>query len=60
MFVTWPYNFNGIGNTEIFKHIPDRNQKGLLIVYRNAEDIFKRIDQLLIDLEDWNCISHFN
>lgn len=50
-FIKFPDNFGG--ENTIFKHMADRNAPSLIVVYRKAEDLFRRLQEEKVLFEEW-------
>lgn len=56
-FVSIPNSFSGFGNSAIYRRMPNRNARGLVQVYRKAEQLFVRLEKLQQSLAPWTTLG---
>lgn len=56
-FIGIPLIFKGVGETDIFRTIPDRNSSGLAIVFQQAEKLFKKLSDYADSQAHWVAIG---
>jgi dynein heavy chain 2 len=59
-FIALPLTFAGVGDSDVFKLMPDRNGRSLLAVYRKAEALLARLAQLPVSLCEWVSLDMVN
>ena len=52
-FINMPNAFEGFGNKDVYKKMPDLNSSSLIHVYEKAEVLFKRLSSLKRSLNSW-------
>eukprot|EP00755_Sulcionema_specki_P016551 Sspe_Gene.10436::Locus_3490_Transcript_1_1_Confidence_1.000_Length_5354::g.10436::m.10436/K10414/DYNC2H, DNCH2; dynein heavy chain 2, cytosolic len=52
-FIAVPMTFKGVGESEIFKLMPERNEKGIVTVFTKAEALFSRLSKICRDYKDY-------
>ena len=56
-FVNIPLNFKGVGDTDVFRSITDRNSSGLSVVFQQAEKLFKKLADFADSQTHWVAIG---
>jgi len=56
-FVKIPHNFKGVGDTDVFRSITDRNSAGLSVVFQQAEKLFKKLADFAESQMHWVAIG---
>ncbi|CAN0042899.1 unnamed protein product [Ascophyllum nodosum] len=56
-FVSIPSNFDGFGNSKVYKKMTTMNSQSLLRVYEKAEGIFQRLAVLLDTYKGWMVLG---
>eukprot|EP01116_Phalansterium_solitarium_P024804 TRINITY_DN91_c0_g1_i3.p1 TRINITY_DN91_c0_g1~~TRINITY_DN91_c0_g1_i3.p1 ORF type:complete len:4095 (+),score=2036.97 TRINITY_DN91_c0_g1_i3:208-12492(+) len=59
-FIKFPAHFDGVGNTDIFRQLGERNAASLTAVYRKAEDLFRRVAEEADTFQDWVALGTVN
>ena len=52
-FIITPSLFRGVGDTDMFKSISDRNLDGLSVVFQQAERLFKKLTEVADKFSSW-------
>jgi dynein heavy chain 2, cytosolic len=56
-FIIIPSVFRGVGDTDMFKSITDRNLDGLSIVFQQAERLFKKLSDVADKFSSWVALG---
>ena len=58
-FIDFPgKSFTGVGgNSDLFYSMPERNSKFLEIVYSKAEELFAKLNKIIINLNVWRTVA---
>ena len=56
-FILIPQKFPGVGQSDIFKQIGERNSKGLSTVFTQAERLFKRLSDTVEKYSPWVALG---
>jgi dynein heavy chain 2, cytosolic len=59
-FIKFPSGFSGVGESEIFKEMADRNPMSLIVVYKKAEELFRRLSEEQEIFREWVALGNVN
>ncbi|PRP81711.1 hypothetical protein PROFUN_10811 [Planoprotostelium fungivorum] len=59
-FIKFPSTFTGVGDSDIFKEMADRNPLSLIVVYKKAEELFKRLMEEQEIFREWVALGSVN
>ena len=61
LFISIPITFQGFGGSpEIYRKMPDKSSDLLFTVYKNAENLFTELSDLLISYKHWCVLGRVN
>lgn len=59
-FISIPISFQGFGGPEIYRKMPDKSSDLLYGVYKNAENLFTELQDLLSSYKHWCVLGRVN
>lgn len=60
-FIDFPIKFSGLGGRpKIFNSIPSKNAESLMIVYKKAEELFTRLENMVNTFLPWTALGYFD